>query len=289
MPQITIPVNVSNHKMKHVLIISALLLIIGLVIFKYTYTNRTDYILIPNDSTALIIDDWNGIRKVKSLFNLNYHFYDCCSKTGDILYFIRTPKNYSIVARETDNLYLYNNSKIDEYLSRLKFEAKNSPNYYIYSISIPLNYDFDSVIGVLQHDNFKVLLPFDFEKQLPYLKVKYQENNIQMDMSYSLMEQIQDSLKLMLQDYSLTDIHGSADAQGTVKTNLFTFNYDLIFQDNDMLNSAMILLNDSGYEIVEISLIGQRKLWLLDKESNLAEIKNQLLPKYRFILDIKYK
>lgn len=277
--------------MRNIYIILIFVLVIGLLLFKYTYTKGTDYVLISNDSTALIIDNWFGIRKIKSLFNLNYHDYDCCSSTGNAIYFIQSPKRFYTVTRETENLYLYNNKKINKTLLELVDNAKKHPNYTLYSLTIPINQDLDSVISVLINDKFKILVPFDYENQLPTMVIERRLSNINPDYSYVMMQQIEDTLRLLTNNFRIAKLGGfvSEGELTSINRNTFTFQYELIFQDNSMLNSFLNKVDTSIFKVKNIRYMYKRQLWLLSKESNISTVMITLFNRYEFIEDIKYK
>jgi hypothetical protein len=276
--------------MRKIFIILILALFIGLLLFKYTYTKGTDYILISNDSTALVLDNWTGVRKVKSLFNINYHFYDCCSGTGDIIYFIQSPKQYYEVTRETDNLYLYNSKKISKTLSELTDKAKNHPNYSLYSLTIPISHNIDSVISILTDNKLKVLLPFDYEDQLPSLVIDRIFSNIKPENSYGMMKQIEDSIKLLTNDYKLSKLSSSV-SEGLITStkNTFTFQYELTFRDNNMLNSFLSEVDTSIFKVENIKYMAKQQLWLLSREPNISNVRTKLINRFDFIEDIRYK
>lgn len=276
--------------MRKILAILIIILIVCLLLFKYTYTRGTDYIMISNDSTALVIDNWFGISKVKSLFNLNYHYYDCCSGTGDVIYFIQSPKQYHAVTRETENLYLYNNKKINKTLSELADKAKNHPNYSLYSLTIPINQNIDSVISILSDSNYKIVLPFDYENQLPSLVLERSFSNIKPEYSYSMMKQIEDSLILLTKDFKLSRLSGFVSEGILTSTkNAFTFQYELTFPDNNMLNSFLDKVDTLIFKVKNTRYMNKQQLWLLSRESNISTVRSRLINRYEFIEDINYK
>jgi hypothetical protein len=271
-------------------VILIVFLIVGLILYKYTYTKGTDYIVFPKDSTALIIDDWSEIRGIKSLYNLNYHFYDCCSETGDNMYFIQKANKYYTINRESEHLYLYNNSSIDSLWSRLHKRLNENYVYYIYSLEIPNQVNKDSLISILINDNYRTIEPFEYYKERPFLKIRIVKQNMPLQSADKVISNIDDSLKILFNGVKMTDIKMNTEGQAFgIDKNDFIFEYTITFNDNESLARASEKLRNSNYKLMDSRIYDYKKIWLFSKEKDISKIRMSLMPKYKVIKSINYK
>jgi hypothetical protein len=275
---------------KRITVILIVFLIVSMILYKYTYTKGTDYIVFPKDSTALIIDNWFEIREIKALYNLNYHFYDCCSSTGENLYFIQKPNKYFTINRESDHLYLYNNSLIDSSWSRLQKRFNGNSVYYIYSLMIPSQTNKDSIIRLMINDKFRVIEPFDYYKEQPYLRIRIFKQNIILQSADKLISNIDDSLKILFEGINFIDFKMHTEGQGFgINKNDFIFEYTITFNDNESLAKAKERLKNSNFMLMDSRVYDFKTIWLFSKEKNISKIRESILTKYKMIKNIDYK
>jgi len=269
--------------------IFTILLVISLIFYKYVYTNGVGYILLLKDSTALIVDDWFEIRGITSLYRLNYHFYDCCSETGDRMYFIKSPHQYSKIARESSHLYLYNNTSIDSLWERLTKKLGGEPSFFAYSLRIPSQYDRDSLIRLMINDGYRVVAPFDDNIEKPFLEVQIAEHNIPTHLYEKIVNRATDSLKGILKDIHLVDIEKKEVSCG-IRGNKggFIGVYIVKFDSNESLMKANQILKRKNFHVINNKHFICKTVWLFSKEKNAINIERALHGNYKIIEGVEF-
>lgn len=260
--------------------------------YKLTYVRGVKFIMIEHDSSAVIVDKWMDIRRITTLYNLNYHFYDCCEETGDIMYFLQKPDKYFVKIREKGNLYLYGNSTIKKSWTEYLNQLKTKPTHYIYSLSIPLNYQIDSVLNVLSSKEYIAMLPFNYDNNLHVVKVRYKLRNVNLENFKNITEFGKErELKIKsICNNDLISVNSSVNTEITGKEkNILQFDYSVIFKTNTSMMDFSSKIVSEKFEIINIQHMNDQIIWLLDKRNNLDVVGLEIKSKFGFVDTVRYK